>query len=92
MPDLDHKIIERAGATDFWLGVVAEASRRIVAVGRTLARRKAVFDLGRLDDRALSDMGLTRSDLAEGSRWSLWGEPAGRLTELSNGRRAPRLG
>ncbi|GLK67706.1 DUF1127 domain-containing protein [Hansschlegelia plantiphila] len=58
------------------------------AFGASLTRRKMVEDLGRLDDRMLSDLGLTRSDLHEASRWSLWGDPTDRLNELAEERRA----
>lgn len=67
-----------------------EGLARAKAFASTLTRRKAIYDLSRLDDRMLSDMGITRADLAEASRWSLWGDPTDRLAEVAQERRASR--
>lgn len=92
MSRLDDIHARRGAASGVVQEIVAAGARRLAALGRSLSRRKEIYDLGRLDDRALADMGLTRSDVVEASRWSLWGEPAGRLAELGDGRRGPRLG
>ena len=86
----DDMHIRGAAALTVWQALTAAGARKAAALGRTLSRRKAVFDLSRLDDRDLADMGLTRSDVVVASRWSLWGEPTGRLAEFGEGR-GPRL-
>lgn len=68
----------------------AKISAAIGAFLVSLSRRKAIFELGRLDDRMLADMGLTRADLHEASRWSMWGDPSDRLAQVAEERRAKR--
>jgi len=59
-------------------------------LGVSLVRRKMVADLGRMDDRMLADVGLTRSDLRAAAEWSLWADPTDRLAALAEERRAAR--
>lgn len=68
-----------------------KAAGHLRALATQMTRRQQVFALGRLDDRMLADIGLTRSDLAAASRWSLWGDPGERLAAISEERRAARL-
>ncbi|MDR4308501.1 DUF1127 domain-containing protein [Chelatococcus sambhunathii] len=63
---------------------------RLKAFGVSLTRRRQIHALSQLDDRMLSDIGVTRSDIEEAARWSLWGDPGERLAELAEGRRAAR--
>ncbi len=63
---------------------------RVKAFGASLVRRKAIQDLGRLDDRMLADVGLTRGDLQAAARWSLWGDQTDRLSAAAEERRAAR--
>lgn len=70
--------------------VSSETLARAKSFAASLMRRREIYDLSRLDDRMLADMGVTRGDLAEASRWSLWGDPGDRLTELASERRAAR--
>jgi uncharacterized protein YjiS (DUF1127 family) len=82
--------LPQSPATEGWRATAAVAMRRFKAFGASLTRRKAIYDLSRLDDRLLADMGLTRSDLQAASRWSLWGDPTDRLAEAAEERRAAR--
>lgn len=65
-------------------------AKRIAATFEGMTRRKQVYALSRLDDRALADIGVTRADLQEASRWSLWGDDGERLSALAQERREAR--
>lgn len=70
--------------------VAASTARRLKAAAVTMTRRKQIEALGGLDDRMLADIGVTRADLAEAARWSLWGDPGERLAQIAEERRAAR--
>lgn len=68
----------------------AKVALRLKAFAVSVTRRKQVEAMSRLDDRMLADIGVTRADLEEAARWSLWGDPGDRLAEISEERRAAR--
>lgn len=70
--------------------VAAHAMGRAKVFFVSLTRRRQIEALGALDDRMLADIGITRADLAEAARWSLWGDPGERLAEIAEERRAAR--
>lgn len=60
---------------------------RVKSIVAAMTRRKQIEALSRLDDRTLADMGLTRGDLAEAARWSLWDDAGDRLAAVAEERR-----
>lgn len=70
--------------------VSAKVAFRLKALAVSMTRRKQIEAMSRLDDRMLADIGVTRADLEEAARWSLWGDPGDRLAEISEERRAAR--
>lgn len=70
--------------------VVARMGERAQAFFVSITRRRQIEALGALDDRMLADIGVTRADLEEAARWSLWGDPGERLAEIAEERRAAR--
>lgn len=75
-------------------GVFARNTDRVITWFKAFAvsatRRKAIRDLGQLDDRMLADIGLARGDVAAMDRWSLWGDPTARLESVADERRKAR--
>ncbi|WP_020181218.1 DUF1127 domain-containing protein [Methylopila sp. M107] len=65
-------------------------SARLKALAVSLTRRRQVYALSQLDDRMLSDIGVTRAELEEANRWSLWRDPGEHLAEAAEQRRAAR--
>lgn len=63
---------------------------RFKALGVSLTRRRQVYALSQLDDRMLADIGVTRADIEEANRWSLWGDPGEHLASAAEERRASR--
>ncbi|MFC3690786.1 DUF1127 domain-containing protein [Chenggangzhangella methanolivorans] len=86
-------LIERqtqSGLLSVARAVGAGFASRFKALAVSMTRRKQIEALGGLDDRMLADIGVTRADLEEAARWSLWGDPGERLTAISEERRAAR--
>lgn len=83
-------IERRSQPSGFVRAFAVSASRRLKALAVTMTRRKQIEALGGLDDRMLADIGVTRADLAEAARWSLWGDPGERLAQIAEERRAAR--
>jgi uncharacterized protein YjiS (DUF1127 family) len=69
-------------------GVVAAIRK----VGQVLKNRHDATMLARLDDRMLSDIGLTRSDLRDAYSEPLWRDPTGILAARAKERRTNRQG
>lgn len=89
MSALTERMTRSVAVPAAWRAASIEAFAGMKAFAKTLTRRKAIYDLSRLDDRMLADMGVTRGDLHEASRWSLWGADD-RLTKLAEERRLAR--
>jgi uncharacterized protein YjiS (DUF1127 family) len=70
------------------------ARRAVLRVaGRIIGRirnRRAAFQLARLDDRMLADIGLTRSDLRDAYAEPLWHDPTDVLARRAAERRSSR--
>src|SRR5262249_19778876 len=72
----------------FWRAFANGARKFALAV----EHRQAIRALGRLDDRMLADIGLTRSDLAGSSPGSLWNSRSDSLRARALERRLARYG
>jgi len=83
-------IERRPGFSNAARAVAAHAAGRAKAVFVSITRRRQIEALGGLDDRMLADIGVTRADLAEAARWSLWSDPGERLAQIADERRAAR--
>jgi uncharacterized protein YjiS (DUF1127 family) len=81
--------------------IIALAASAALAAGRSLAcairrlahrirNRRAAFQLSRLDDRMLADIGLTRSDLRDAYAEPLWHDPTDVLAQRAAERRLSR--
>ena len=62
----------------------------IALVGRAIARRRLIAELGEFDDKMLRDIGLTRADLRDASAGPFWQDPTNVLVVRSVERRASR--
>lgn len=63
---------------------------RVVQIGRALKHRRDAMMLANFDDRALADIGLTRSDLRDAYSEPLWSDPTSMLAERAGERHAYR--
>jgi uncharacterized protein YjiS (DUF1127 family) len=70
--------------------VLAGVAAAIRKVGRVLKHRRDAAMLAGLDDRMLSDIGLTRSDLRDAYAEPLWTDPTGILAERARERQVNR--
>ena len=70
--------------------ILAGVAAAIRKVGRVLKNRQDAAILAGLDDRMLSDIGLTRSDLRDAYAEPLWRDPTGILAERARERQVNR--
>jgi uncharacterized protein YjiS (DUF1127 family) len=70
--------------------VLAGVAAAIRKVGRVLKNRQDAAILAGLDDRMLSDIGLTRSDLRDAYAEPLWRDPTEILAERAQERQVHR--
>ncbi len=72
--------------------VLTLVARRLHLLVRAAKNRRDAAMLARLDDRMLSDIGLTRSDLRDAYAEPLWRDPTCILAARAGERRAYRRG
>ncbi len=70
--------------------VLAGVTAAIRKIGRVLKNRSDAAILAKLDDRMLSDIGLTRSDLRDAYAEPLWSDPTRVLAARARERRVNR--
>ena len=72
--------------------ILAGVTAAIRKIGQALKNRHDATMLARLDERMLSDIGLTRSDLRDAYAEPLWRDPTGILAARAKERRVNRQG
>jgi uncharacterized protein YjiS (DUF1127 family) len=79
-----------AGST-FTLALVSIATRAIAEFGRVVKNRIAVRELYQLDDRALKDIGLVRTDVDAALGLPFHLDPSHHLVDVAGGTRGQRI-
>jgi uncharacterized protein YjiS (DUF1127 family) len=87
---MTHHAGTGAAGSTFTLALVGIAVRAVQSVVRNLKNRFEVRGLRHLDDRALNDIGLTRSDVDAALSLPLHVDPSGHLVDVAGGGRAIR--
>lgn len=81
---------DHAAGSTFTLALTGLALRAVVRAWTALRNRNQVARLGELDDRALKDIGLLRTDVAAALSLPLHRDPSHHLAEVAGGGRIRR--
>jgi uncharacterized protein YjiS (DUF1127 family) len=87
--------VKIAQSPDLWGIVAALASGTIAGlrkIARAIENRRQATMLASFDDRMLSDIGLTRSDIRDAYAEPLWRDPTDILARRARERRRSRVG